>query len=83
MTPIEYVTVAISAAAIVTRIVMFIRNPTVTTPTELWLADAPTELWMGEYANRRQPRKTPGCNTISTRPALAGRCFFVRRNITL
>jgi len=50
MTPIEYVTVAISAAAIVTRIVMFIRNPIVTTPTELWLADAPTELWMGEYA---------------------------------
>jgi hypothetical protein len=41
MTPIEYVTVAISAAAIVTRIVMFIRNPTVTTPTEPW---------MGEYA---------------------------------
>jgi len=50
MTPIEYVTVAISAVAIVARIVMFVRNPSVTPPTELWLADAPTELWMGEYA---------------------------------
>jgi hypothetical protein len=38
MTPIEYVTVGISALAIVTRIVMFIRNPSVTTPTELWIA---------------------------------------------
>ena len=27
MTPVEYVTVAISALAIVTRIVFFIRNP--------------------------------------------------------
>ena len=50
MTPVEYLTVGISAAAIVTRIVMFVRNPHVTTPNELWLADAPTELWMGEYA---------------------------------
>ncbi|MBW8899546.1 MAG: hypothetical protein JF619_15865 [Massilia sp.] len=50
MTPIEYVTVAISVAAIVARIVMFVRNPSVTAPAELWLADAPTELWMGEYA---------------------------------
>ncbi|WP_157201760.1 hypothetical protein [Massilia sp. Root335] len=50
MTPVEYLTVGISAAAIVTRIVMFVRNPTVTAPTELWLADAPTELWMAEYA---------------------------------
>ena len=54
MTPIEYLTVAISAAAIVTRIVMFVRNPSVTAPSELWLADAPTELWMGEYA---RPKK--------------------------
>ena len=45
MTPIEYVTVAISAVVIVTRIVMFVRNPSVT---------APTELWMGEYA---RPKK--------------------------
>lgn len=41
MTPIEYVTVGISALAIVTRIVMFIRNPSVTTPSELWIADRP------------------------------------------
>jgi hypothetical protein len=54
MTPIEYLTVAISAAAIVARIVMFVRNPSVTAPAELWLADAPTELWMGEYA---RPKK--------------------------
>jgi hypothetical protein len=39
MTPVEYVTVSISALAIVTRIVMFIRNPSVTMPTELWTAD--------------------------------------------
>jgi hypothetical protein len=38
MTPIEYVTVAISALAVVTRIAMFIRNPSVTTPAELWIA---------------------------------------------
>ena len=50
MTPIEYVTVAIAAAAVITRIVIFVRNPTVTAPADLWLADAPTELWMGEYA---------------------------------
>lgn len=49
MTPIEYVTVAISAAAIVTRIVMFVRNPSITAPAELWLVQAPTELWMAEY----------------------------------
>jgi len=47
MTPFEYLTIAISAAAIVTRIVMFVRNPTVTAPSELWIAEAPTELWMG------------------------------------
>jgi hypothetical protein len=41
MTPIEYVTVAISALAIVTRIVMFIRNPSVTTPAELWITEQP------------------------------------------
>jgi hypothetical protein len=41
MTPVEYVTVAISALAIVTRIVMFIRNPSVTTPHELWFAEHP------------------------------------------
>jgi hypothetical protein len=50
MTPIEYLTVAIAAAAVITRIVIFVRNPTVTAPADLWLADAPTELWMGEYA---------------------------------
>ncbi|WP_255486921.1 hypothetical protein [Massilia forsythiae] len=41
MTPIEYVTVAISALAIVTRIVMFVRNPSATTPTDLWTAQHP------------------------------------------
>jgi hypothetical protein len=41
MTPIEYITVGISALAIVTRIVMFIRNPSVTTPTDLWTAEYP------------------------------------------
>lgn len=41
MTPVEYITVGISALAIVTRIVMFIRNPSVTTPTELWIAEYP------------------------------------------
>jgi hypothetical protein len=50
MTPIEYVTIAIAAAAVVTRIVMFVRNPFVSAPADLWLAEAPTELWMGEYA---------------------------------
>ncbi|NIA55494.1 hypothetical protein HAV22_17805 [Massilia sp. TW-1] len=50
MTPIEYLTVAIAAAAVITRIVIFVRNPTVTAPADLWLANAPTELWMGEYA---------------------------------
>ena len=35
MNPVEYVTVAISALAIVTRIVMFIRNPSVSAPAEL------------------------------------------------
>jgi hypothetical protein len=39
MTSVEYVTVAISALAIVARIVMFIRNPSVTTPAELWFAE--------------------------------------------
>jgi hypothetical protein len=32
MTPIEYVTVGISALAIVTRIVLFIRNPSMGYP---------------------------------------------------
>jgi hypothetical protein len=41
MTFVEYVTVAISALAIVTRIVFFIRNPSVTTPAELWIVDHP------------------------------------------
>jgi hypothetical protein len=41
MTPVEYLTVAISALAIVTRIVMFIRNPSVTTPSELWFTEQP------------------------------------------
>jgi hypothetical protein len=41
MTSVEYITVAISALAIVTRIVMFIRNPSVTTPAELWIVDHP------------------------------------------
>jgi hypothetical protein len=41
MTPVEYVTVAISALAVVTRIVFFIRHPHVTTPSELWIADHP------------------------------------------
>lgn len=50
MTPIEYVTVAIAAVAVITRIVIFVRNPSITAPADLWLADAPTELWMGEYA---------------------------------
>jgi hypothetical protein len=50
MTPVEYLTVGISAAAIVTRIVMFVRNPSVTAPADLWLAEAPTELWMADYA---------------------------------
>ncbi|MGJ7914985.1 hypothetical protein ACI48D_05830 [Massilia sp. LXY-6] len=41
MTPVEYVTVAISALAIVTRIAFFILNPSVTTPIELWIGDHP------------------------------------------
>jgi hypothetical protein len=41
MTPVEYITVGISALAIVTRIVFFIRNPSVTTPTELWMPEQP------------------------------------------
>lgn len=41
MTAVEYITVGISALAIVTRIVMFIRNPSVTTPTELWMGEYP------------------------------------------
>lgn len=47
MTPVEYVTVAISALVIVTRIVFFIRNPTVTAPSELWIADHP-QMWIGD-----------------------------------
>lgn len=49
MTPIDYVTIAIAAAAVVTRIVMFVRNPSITTPSELWVAKEPTVLWMAEY----------------------------------
>jgi hypothetical protein len=49
MTPIEYVTIAIAAAAVVTRIVMFVRNPSIATPSELWVAEEPTVLWMAEY----------------------------------
>ncbi len=41
MTPVEFVTVGISALAIVTRIVMFIRNPSASTPSELWTAEYP------------------------------------------
>ena len=41
MTAIEYITVGISALAIVTRIVMFIRNPSLTSPSELWMAEYP------------------------------------------
>ncbi|WP_156116822.1 hypothetical protein [Massilia sp. 9096] len=41
MTPVEYVTVSVSALAIVARIVMFIRNPSVTTPNELWISEHP------------------------------------------
>jgi hypothetical protein len=41
MTPVEYVTVGISALAIVTRIVMFIRNPSVITPAALWFVEQP------------------------------------------
>jgi len=50
MTPFEYLTVALAAAAVVTRIVMFVRNPSLTAPSELWGAQEPTELGMGEYA---------------------------------
>jgi hypothetical protein len=41
MTPVEYVTVAISGLAILARTVMFIRNPSVTTPAELWFTEQP------------------------------------------
>jgi hypothetical protein len=41
MTPVEYVTVAISALAIVTRIVFFIRNPSATTASESWMTEQP------------------------------------------
>lgn len=41
MTPTEYVTVSIAALAVVARIVMFIRNPSVTTPNELWISEHP------------------------------------------
>ncbi|WP_198116507.1 hypothetical protein [Massilia rhizosphaerae] len=39
MTPIEYVTIAIAAAVVVTRIVIFVRNPSITTPSELRVAE--------------------------------------------
>jgi hypothetical protein len=35
MNPIEFITVSISVAVIVTRIVMFVRSPSVTAPTEV------------------------------------------------
>lgn len=41
MNAVEIITVSISALAIVTRIAMFIRNPSVTTPTDLWTAEYP------------------------------------------
>jgi len=41
MTVVEYVTVSVSALAIVARIVMFIRNPSVSTPNELWISEHP------------------------------------------
>jgi len=41
MTAVEYVTVAISALAIATRIVMFIRNPSATSSTEMWTPEYP------------------------------------------
>jgi len=41
MNAVEIVTVSISALAIVTRIAMFIRNPSPTTPSELWTAEYP------------------------------------------
>lgn len=41
MTPVEYVTVSISALAIVARLALFIRFPTVTTPNELWISEHP------------------------------------------
>jgi hypothetical protein len=41
MSTVEYVTVAISALAIVTRVVMFIRNPSVTTAGEQWTTEYP------------------------------------------
>jgi hypothetical protein len=41
MTTIEYVTVAIAALAIVSRIVMFIRNPSVVSSTEQWTTEYP------------------------------------------
>jgi hypothetical protein len=68
MTPIEYLTVGISALAIVTRIVMFIRNPSVTTPTELWIANTRSS------RNSADPRQV--CRESATRPAFAGRCHF-------
>jgi hypothetical protein len=53
MTPIEYLTIAISAAVIVARIVIFARNPSVTTPAELKVANAPNVLWMAEYTRTK------------------------------
>jgi hypothetical protein len=41
MTAVEYVTVSVSALAIIARIVMFIRNPSVSTPNELWISEHP------------------------------------------
>jgi len=41
MNAVEIVTVSISALAIVTRIAMFIRNPSATAPSELWTAEYP------------------------------------------
>ena len=41
MNAIEIVTVTVSALAIVARIAMFIRNPTPSTPSELWTTEYP------------------------------------------
>jgi hypothetical protein len=53
MTAVEYVTVGISALAIVTRIVFFIRNPHVTTPSELWVGDHP-QMWLADHPKLKE-----------------------------
>ena len=49
MTPIEYLTVTISAVAIIARIVMFVRNPSVAAPADQWVAEMPIELRLAKY----------------------------------